>query len=86
MFEPLKKNFSTVTKKAAEIVGALTTSVEQDLGKIGEMKKEKDAVARELSKLSDGLERVEYNRDDLQAMLQLAQREWEKYVEAVNRV
>lgn len=49
-----EKNVSTVVMKAAEEIGAVTTSLEQDVTNCGEMEKERGGAIRELCKLCKG--------------------------------
>lgn len=84
--EWLMKDVSSVTNKAAEKIGALTTLLEQVVKKVGEFKKERKAATRKLSELGKGNERVQYERHGQQARLQLAKRQQEICAAAFNRL
>lgn len=60
MIEELKKNVSAVILTVADQDDAPTTWLEQAVKEVGELKKEKQAAKQELSKIRDGMERVEY--------------------------
>lgn len=66
--EQITKDVST-TMKAAEEIGALTTSLKLTVEEVGELEIEREAVTRKLGKPREGKERVEYELAGLQAKL-----------------
>lgn len=69
VIEQPKKQISTVTTKLVEKIDALTTSLEQAVKKVGELKKEREGASHKLSKLRDRMGRAEYELDGLQTKL-----------------
>lgn len=86
VIEQLKDEISGVTMKAAEEIGSLTTSLENAKKAAADFKKERDEPQLVVAGLRKDVEQATYDRDGLQARLQLARRDREKYVNAVEEV
>lgn len=86
VIEQLKNEVSGVTMKAAGEIGSITTSLENAKSEAADYKKERDDAKLVLKGLRGDVERVTYERDGLHGRLQLARRNREKYVAAVEEV
>lgn len=78
LVELLGEDDLTVTMKAGEKIGTVAASSEPAMKKVGELRKGKDAPIQEIHSLRDGREHADHGRDELQAKLQRAKREFEK--------
>lgn len=72
-----------VTIRTGQQIGALATTQVQAVKDVKELKKARAFSMQELCTLHEGKECAAYERDGLQAKLQRAEREQDRYVHAV---
>lgn len=72
--------------KAGEQIGTLTMSLRRALKEVDALKKKGCGHKKRLGELCKGKEHAEYERDGLEAKLERAQCEREKFTDAVSRV
>lgn len=68
------------------MIGALAASLEQAVKVVCELREKGEAATRILGEPCERRDRVDYEGNGLQVKQQLVQREWEKYVDSVDRV